>query len=249
MNGQKFVYRFVSYPDILKGDVAARSDGGDAGSGGVPPVTRRDSSIQEGESADRAKAAANTAALVSGAKQSNRNDYINSGLYTSFTLNSLQNGCQLFRSIKIENPAEKMADKRVPSVSAQEASPQPQQPTALPSVIKFGNTPLKPTPPPQVAMESTLMSSPLDPLRAPQRSEEIRTHSSLPQSVYAFEHVRPSEAAFSLSDLTSASPSPSVVPDSSQELVIDSDIESQPANAQGAEPADAQPTDKASTHR
>lgn len=30
VNGQKFVYRFVSYPDVLKGEAAARSEGGDA---------------------------------------------------------------------------------------------------------------------------------------------------------------------------------------------------------------------------
>ncbi|XP_044030810.1 ETS domain-containing protein Elk-4 isoform X2 [Siniperca chuatsi] len=242
VNGQKFVYRFVSYPDILKGDVATRTEGGDVGAGGIPPLLKRgDSTLQEGEAGERAKVGGSTAALGSSTKQSNRNDYIHSGLYTSFTLNSLQNGRQLFKSIKIENPAEKMADKRglTATSQSQEQLPQPQQPTALPSVIKFGNTPPKPAPappPPQVAIEPTLMSNHLDPLQAPPpRAEDISTHSSLPsQSVYSFEHIRPSEPTFSLPDLTSASPSPSLVPDSSQELVIDSDIESgssQPTDA------------------
>lgn len=255
VNGQKFVYRFVSYPDILKGDAANRTDGGDIGVGGIPPVTRRDSILQEGESGDRAKGGGSTVALGSGTKQSNRNDYIHSGLYTSFTLNSLQNGRQLFKSIKLENPAEKMADKRGLTVlgQSQEASPQPQQPTALSSVIKFGNTPPKPSPvpPPQVAIEPTLMPNHLEPLQAPhQRAEEISTHSSLPpQSVYSFEHIRPSEPAFSLSDLPSTSPTPSLVPDSSQELVIDSDIESgssQPTDAQAPEATNTQQQEKAS---
>ncbi|XP_040015412.1 ETS domain-containing protein Elk-4 [Xiphias gladius] len=253
VNGQKFVYRFVSYPDILKGDVATRTEGGDMGAGGIPPLTRRDSTLQEGDSGDRAKVGSSTAALGSSTKQSNRNDYIHSGLYTSFTLNSLQNGRQLFKSIKIENPAEKLADKRslIATAQSQEAVPQPQQPTTLPSVIKFGNTPPKPAPapPPQVAIEPTLISSHLDPLQGPPpRAEEFSTHSSLPpHSVYAFEHIRPSEPTFSLPDLTSASPSPSLVPDSSQELVIDSDIESgssQPADAQAPEPTDAQAQEK-----
>lgn len=252
VNGQKFVYRFVSYPDILKGDGANRSDGGDAGAGSIPPVTRRDSILQEGESGDRAKVGGSGAALVSGTKQSNRNDYIHSGLYTSFTLNSLQNGRQLFKSIKIENPAEKMVDKRGATVPGpnQEALPQPQQPTALSSVIKFGNTPPKPALalPPQVAVEQSLMPSHLDPLQAPpQRAEDISTHSSLPsQSVYSFEHMRPS---FSFSDLPSTSPTPSLVPDSSQELVIDSDIESgssQPTDAQAPEATNTQQHEKAS---
>ncbi|KAF3689333.1 ETS domain-containing protein Elk-4 Serum response factor accessory protein 1 [Channa argus] len=252
VNGQKFVYRFVSYPDILKGEVGTRTEGGDVSAGGLPPVTKSDSTLQESESLDRAKVGGSTSALGSGTKQSNRNDYIHSGLYTSFTLNSLQNGRQLFKSIKIENPAEKMADKRGPTVTAhiQEALPQAQQQT-LPSVIKFGNTLPKsaPAPAPQVAMEPSLMSNHLDALQAPvQRAEEISTHSSLPShSVYSFEHIRPSEAAFSLSDLTSTSPSPSLVPDSSQELVIDSDIESrssQPADVQAPDSTDTQHQDK-----
>ncbi|XP_040889646.1 ETS domain-containing protein Elk-4 isoform X2 [Toxotes jaculatrix] len=55
VNGQKFVYRFVSYPDILKGDVAARTEGGDVTAGGIPPLTRRNSTLQEGDSGDRTK--------------------------------------------------------------------------------------------------------------------------------------------------------------------------------------------------
>ncbi|XP_026162651.1 ETS domain-containing protein Elk-4 [Mastacembelus armatus] len=253
VNGQKFVYRFVSYPDILKGDVATRTEGGDIGAGGIPPITTRDSTLLDGDSGDRPKVGGTTVALGSSTKQSSRNDYIHSGLYTSFTLNSLQAGRQLFKSIKIENPAEKMTDKRVLTATAQspEALPQPQQPTGLPSVIKFGNTPPKPAPapPPQVAIETTLISNHMDPLQAPpQRAEEISTHSSLAtQSVYSFEHIRPSESAFSLSDLTTGSPSPSLVPDSSQELVIDTDIESgssQPTDAQAPEPTDAHSQEK-----
>lgn len=255
VNGQKFVYRFVSYPDILKGDVATRTEGGDVGAGGIPPLLKRgDSTTQDGESGDRSKVGGSTAALGSSTKQSHRNDYIHSGLYTSFTLNSLQNGRQLFKSIKIENPAEKMVDKRglTATAQSQEQLPQAQQPTALPSVIKFGNTPPKPAPAPApAATEPTLMSSHLDPPQAPpSRTEDISTHSALPsQSVYSFEHIRPSEPTFSLPDLTSASQSPSLVPDSSQELVIDSDIESgssQAADAQATEHTDAQAKEKAS---
>ncbi|KAM4587923.1 ETS domain-containing protein Elk-4 [Odontesthes bonariensis] len=236
VNGQKFVYRFVSYPDILKGDVSTRTEGGDVG---IPPTSKRaDSTLQEGEPADRAKVGGSAAAVGASTKQSNRNDYIHSGLYTSFHLNSLQNGRQLFKSIKIENPAEKIADRRgvLATTQSQETVSQPPQPAALPSVIKFGNSPPKPAPPPQVAIESTLIASHLDPLQAPpQRAEDIGTHSSLqPQSVYSFEHTRPSEPAFSIPDLNSASTSPSLMADSSQELVIDSGIElrsSQPADA------------------
>lgn len=258
MNGQKFVYRFVSYPDILKGDVATRSEGADVGASGISPLTKRGDTLQEGECGDRSKVAGSTGAPGSSTKQSNRNDYIHSGLYTSFTLNSLQNGRQLFKSIKIENPAEKLADKRgfTATAQSQDQLPQQQQATGLSSVIKFGNTPSKqaPAPAPQVDIEPILISNHLDPLQAQsQRTEEISTHSSLPsQSVYSFEHIRPSEPTFSLQDLTSASTSPSLVPDSSQELVIDSDIESrssQPADTQAPEPTDPQVQDKASIYK
>ncbi|KAM9362082.1 ETS domain-containing protein Elk-4 [Symphorus nematophorus] len=249
VNGQKFVYRFVSYPDILKGDVATRTEGGDVGPGGIPPLSKRgDSTLQEGDSGDRSKVAGSAAALSSSTKQSNRNDYIHSGLYTSFTLNSLQNGRQLFKSIKIENPGEKMAEKRGLPAVAQSQEQLPQHPTGLSSVIKFGNTPPKPAPAPPPQVDIELMSNHLDPLQAAPPRADDGTHSTLPsQSVYLFEHIRPSEATFSLPDLTPASPSPSIVPDSSQELVIDSDMESgssQPADAQAPEHTDAQAQEK-----
>uniref|UniRef100_A0A667WGM5 ETS transcription factor ELK4 n=1 Tax=Myripristis murdjan TaxID=586833 RepID=A0A667WGM5_9TELE len=236
VNGQKFVYRFVSYPDILKGDVATRTEGGDVLVGGVPLLSERgDNTLQEGECGDRSKAGVSSVTSGSSTKQSSRNDYIHSGLYTSFTLTSLQNGRQLFKSIKMENPAEKMGDRRGTST--------PPQPTVSPSVIKFGNSPPKPTQPPQVAIEVALMpNQTLYPLQAPPpRNEDMTAHSSLlPPSAYSFEHIRPSETQFSLSDLTSPSPSPSIVPDSCQELVIDSDIESissLPTETQSQEPA------------
>lgn len=243
VNGQKFVYRFVSYPDILKGDVATRTEGGDAAAGAVSALSKRgDGALQEGDSADHSKAGSTTS-LGSSTKQSNRNDYIHSGLYTSFTLNSLQNGRQLFKSIKMENPADKLSDKRgsvTATTHSQEQPPQPQPAIGLPTVIKFGNLP-KPAPPPQVDIESTLMSHQLNSVQVPpQRAEDISTHSSQPcQSVYSFENLRPSEPAFSLPDLISVSPCQSLVPESSQELVTDTDIESessQTTDAQAPEP-------------
>lgn len=233
VNGQKFVYRFVSYPDILKGDVAARTDGADLTAGSVTPLSKKpEGAVQEMDFADRNKTLMPNSALASSAKQSNRNDYIHSGLYTSFTLNSLQNGRQLFKSIKIENPAEKMSERRGQSATSpsQEALPQPQQQqqqAALPpSVIRFGNSSPKQTPaapPPQVAMETTLMSTPMEPISL-LRQDDVSAQ--LPQqAVYTFEQMRPTEAQF-LPDLNSTSSSPSLAVESSQDLVIDTDVES-----------------------
>ncbi|XP_033822186.1 ETS domain-containing protein Elk-4 [Periophthalmus magnuspinnatus] len=242
VNGQKFVYRFVSYPDILKGDVAMRTDGVDMAVGSVTQLSKKsDSTAQEVDITDRNKASAVSSSLATGTKQSNRNDYIHSGLYTSFTLNSLQNRCQLFKSIKMENPAEKM-DKRGQSTASpcQDAISSPQQQTTvLPSVIKFGNTPPKqsPGPPPlEVAIETTLMSTQMDPLQVPlPRQEDISVHSSMPQQpVYMFEQIRTADPPFNIPDLSATSPSPNLVVESSQELVIDTDIDS--GSSQQADP-------------
>lgn len=224
MNGQKFVYRFVSYPDILKGDVFSRAEGGEA----PPQAKKGEGTLPEGEPADHSRVGSS-----SGTKQSSRNDYIHSGLYTSFTLNSLQNGRQLFKSIKIENPGEKMADRRSAGPRARSQEEPPPTPS---SVIKFVNTPPKPAPaqtpapPPQADPQPALLSSPLDALPATaQRHDGLATHSPMPsQYAYSFEQGPPSEPAFGLQDLASSNPSPNLVLYSSQELVMDGDLESQP---------------------
>ncbi|NXF99529.1 ELK4 protein, partial [Sakesphorus luctuosus] len=131
VNGKKFVYKFVSYPEILNMDplVVGRIEG-DPELGGFAEVS---SAPKDVENCGKEKA-------QSCAKSSSRNDYIHSGLYSSFTLNSLNNSSvKLFRSIKIENPAEKLTEKK------------PQEPT--PSVIKFVTMPSKK--PPSAPLVST----------------------------------------------------------------------------------------------
>ncbi|XP_009706329.1 PREDICTED: ETS domain-containing protein Elk-4 isoform X6 [Cariama cristata] len=122
VNGKKFVYKFVSYPEILNMDplVVGRIDG-DPEMTGFAEVS---SAPKDVENCGKEKS-------QSCAKSSSRNDYIHSGLYSSFTLNSLNSSSvKLFRSIKIENPAEKLTEKK-PA----------QDPT--PSVIKFVTMPSK----------------------------------------------------------------------------------------------------------
>ncbi|XP_062365454.1 ETS domain-containing protein Elk-4 isoform X3 [Cinclus cinclus] len=124
VNGKKFVYKFVSYPEILNMDplVVGRIEGDPE----VPGFGEVTSTPKDVENCGKEKS-------QSCAKSSSRNDYIHSGLYSSFTLNSLNSSSvKLFRSIKIENPAEKLAEKK------------PQDPT--PSVIKFVTVPSKKPP-------------------------------------------------------------------------------------------------------
>ncbi|XP_063096046.1 ETS domain-containing protein Elk-4 isoform X2 [Cavia porcellus] len=124
VNGQKFVYKFVSYPKILKMD--PMTVGKIEGDGETLNSSEISSASKDVENGGKEKP-------QPGAKTSSRNDYIHSGLYSSFTLNSLNtSNKRLFKSIKMENPAEKLAEKKS------------QEPT--PSVIKFITTPSKKPP-------------------------------------------------------------------------------------------------------
>ncbi|XP_072521830.1 ETS domain-containing protein Elk-4 [Salminus brasiliensis] len=220
VNGQKFVYRFVSYPDILKGDIMAKADGageGGMGSSSLPLPDKATSTMRDNKDSKAAGERGN-GALVQ-AKPSSRNDYIHSGLYTSFTLTSLQSGTQLFKSIKMENPGEKLAEKK----AGQEAFPQP------PSVIKFGTAP----PSRLLQQASEKPSLLMHPLQAPFPTSESENKQSAGQHVLcSLEVVAGTEAAPAALRLSGISPpllcrspSPST-PADSQELVIDTDIES-----------------------
>ncbi|KAK7119125.1 hypothetical protein R3I94_021091 [Phoxinus phoxinus] len=222
VNGQKFVYRFVSYPDILKGDGMARMEGADGGSAGPLPLSDKLANVSRDK--DSKDAPDRGAGTPGQSKASNRNDYINSGLYTSFTLTSLQSGTQLFKSMKIENPGEKLMDKK-----AGQESPQPST-----TVIKFGtmgpqnrNTTLSAIGRPELLAQAAQV-----PLRALTVNETKQ--STVSHVVCAFVENHTSENAmtgFPLSRISpsllphSQSPSSSPMTDS-QELVIDSEIES-----------------------
>ncbi|XP_055975050.1 ETS domain-containing protein Elk-4 isoform X1 [Sorex fumeus] len=130
VNGQKFVYKFVSYPEILSMDpmTVGRIEG-DCEALSLGEVS---GSSRETESGGREKPP------QPGGKTSSRNDYIHSGLYSSFTLNSLNSSnVKLFKPVKNENAAERLAEKK-----SQEPAP---------SVIRFVTTPPKKPPPEPVA--------------------------------------------------------------------------------------------------
>ncbi|XP_055000517.1 ETS domain-containing protein Elk-4 isoform X2 [Sorex araneus] len=130
VNGQKFVYKFVSYPEILSMDpmTVGRIEG-DCEALSLGEVG---SSSREMENGGREKPP------QPGVKTSSRNDYIHSGLYSSFTLNSLNSSnVKLFKPVKSENAAERLAEKK-----SQEPAP---------SVIRFVTTPPKKPPPEPVA--------------------------------------------------------------------------------------------------
>lgn len=211
MNGQKFVYRFVSYPDILKADYASRAEGTEASPLPSPEQQPNKSQLTSNKATKETFKLGSVA--TSQSKSSSRNDYIHSGLYTSFTLTSLQSGTQLFKSIKMENPGEKMAEKK--------------EATQPPSVIKFG-TPAptraltqsvteKPTPPAQPVQPPIQLSEPEEEQLTPTTPLEVTAGMDAAPVSIILSGISPS--------LGCPSPSPSTLADS-KELIIDTDVES-----------------------
>ncbi|XP_066561114.1 ETS domain-containing protein Elk-3 isoform X2 [Amia ocellicauda] len=96
--GQKFVYKFVSFPEILKMDPQTVEMG------------REGVLLQDPDSLGLD--AKESHKLPLGAlRAAGRNDYIHSGLYSSFTINSLQNQPELFKAIKVEKQDERAEGK------------------------------------------------------------------------------------------------------------------------------------------
>ncbi|XP_057693753.1 ETS domain-containing protein Elk-3-like [Corythoichthys intestinalis] len=103
--GQKFVYKFVSFPEILKMDPQMVEMGLASGrfplqDGELSELEVDEEETEEGdEEAEEAQRRTRVAAL--GAQQS-RNDYLRSGLYSSFSIASLQNQPELLRVLREE---------------------------------------------------------------------------------------------------------------------------------------------------
>ncbi|XP_034032055.1 LOW QUALITY PROTEIN: ETS domain-containing protein Elk-3 [Thalassophryne amazonica] len=97
--GQKFVYKFVSFPEILKMDPQAVEMGLASGrfplqEGEVPELEVEEEEEEEAEDEAQRRTLAGLAA------QPCRNDYLRSGLYSSFSISSLQNQPELLRALR-----------------------------------------------------------------------------------------------------------------------------------------------------
>ncbi|XP_038594848.1 ETS domain-containing protein Elk-3 [Micropterus salmoides] len=136
--GQKFVYKFVSFPDIVKMDPAAVETGRSSEESG--------GAMSEPEADDE-----------DGVQ---RNQYLHSSLYSSFTVSSLQHSLEPHRPIKTEPRAERHDDSS--------------------SVIRYitnrGHSSLPSTPPPS-STEASHSSRP-----SPQQERSLSCSSSPPQS-------------------------------------------------------------------
>ncbi|XP_049578417.1 ETS domain-containing protein Elk-3 isoform X1 [Syngnathus scovelli] len=105
--GQKFVYKFVSFPEILKMDPQMVEMG--LASGRLPPregqpaeadVDQEEEEEEVEEEADERRRRARAAAAAAAAALGSRNDYLRSGLYSSFSVASLRHRPELLRALR-----------------------------------------------------------------------------------------------------------------------------------------------------
>lgn len=121
MIGQKFVYKFVSFPEILKMDPQAVEMGLASGKfaiqeGETPELEVEEEEEEEGEEETQRRTLAALGA------QHCRNDYLRSGLYSSFSISSLQNQPGLLRTMR-ERPEEPRSVIRFGSNTSERSSP------------------------------------------------------------------------------------------------------------------------------
>lgn len=97
--GQKFVYKFVSFPEILKMDPQAVEMG--LASGRFPLQEGEASELEvEEEEEEEGEEEAQRRTLAALDVQQCRNDYLRSGLYSSFSISSLQSQPELLRALR-----------------------------------------------------------------------------------------------------------------------------------------------------
>ncbi|XP_029910181.1 ETS domain-containing protein Elk-3 isoform X2 [Myripristis murdjan] len=97
--GQKFVYKFVSFPEILKMDPQAVEMGLASGRLPLQEGEAPELEVEEEEEEEEEEEAQRRTLAALGA-QACRNDYLRSGLYSSFSISSLHNQPELLRALR-----------------------------------------------------------------------------------------------------------------------------------------------------
>lgn len=119
--GQKFVYKFVSFPEILKMDPQAVEMGLASGRFSLQDGEAHELEVEEEEEEEGEKEAQRRTLAALGAQQC-RNDYLRSGLYSSFSISSLQNQPELLRALR-ERQDEPRSVIRFGTNSSERSSP------------------------------------------------------------------------------------------------------------------------------
>ncbi|KAM8861164.1 ETS domain-containing protein Elk-3-like [Synchiropus picturatus] len=141
--GQKFVYKFVSFPEILKMDPQTVEMA--LASGRFPPPEEEAPELEveeeEEEEEETEEEEAQRRSLAALEAQQCRNDYLRSGLYSSFSISSLHSQSKLLRALR-----ERQEESR--SVIRFGANERSASPAAPESYARPANLPpLSPTPP------------------------------------------------------------------------------------------------------
>ncbi|KAJ7317565.1 hypothetical protein JRQ81_003727 [Phrynocephalus forsythii] len=113
VSGQKFVYKFVSYPELSSME-GVKDEGG---------MKRPEQGQSEAKMGDGAFGTPKAPRSGGGAPRSSRNEYMRSGLYSTFTIQSLQTPSPAGRAARHE--AELLAVVPPPAVPAPEPPPPP----------------------------------------------------------------------------------------------------------------------------
>ncbi|XP_069085639.1 ETS domain-containing protein Elk-3 isoform X2 [Pleurodeles waltl] len=189
--GQKFVYKFVSFPEILKMDPHALD------------ISRESLLLQDSDCKMPSERREQHKHSLSALKSAHRNEYIHSGLYSSFTINSLQNQPDNFKTIKTEKLEEDEDEEEEEEEDDKEEPPPRTSVDEVRTVIRFvtnktDNHVMRP----MVSLPST--------------SESAAVSSLLTTSVSAkLASLMATNAAHISSSSSSSSRSPSLSPNSS----------------------------------
>ncbi|XP_068595399.1 ETS domain-containing protein Elk-3-like isoform X2 [Brachionichthys hirsutus] len=126
--GQKFVYKFVSFPEILKMDPQAVEMGLASGRFPFQEGDASELELEEEEEEESEEEAQRRTLAALGAQQC-RNDYLRSGLYSSFSISSLQNKPELLRALR-ERQEEPRSVIRFGTNGSERSSPSSAKPEA-----------------------------------------------------------------------------------------------------------------------
>ncbi|XP_077121645.1 ETS domain-containing protein Elk-3 isoform X2 [Ranitomeya variabilis] len=174
--GQKFVYKFVSFPEILKMDPH------------TVEVSRDSLLLQDSDCKIPSDLHERHKQTLSALKNASRNEYINSGLYSSFTINSLQHQSDNYKVIKSERSEEEELEEE----DDEEDRPEAKSPMdEVRTVIRFVTNKMdKATVRPVISLPSTsesaaasaFLASKLSAKRSPRVSPNTASVSSSPRS-------------------------------------------------------------------
>ncbi|XP_071753584.1 ETS domain-containing protein Elk-3-like [Centroberyx gerrardi] len=145
--GQKFVYKFVSFPEILKMDPQAVEMGLASGRLPLQEGEAPELEVEEEEEEEEEEEAQRRSLAALGA-QACRNDYLRSGLYSSFSISSLHNQPELLRALRErqEEPRSVIrfgtnANERTSPLSVKPESYVSSRPSKLPPLSRSPSSP------------------------------------------------------------------------------------------------------------